>query len=139
LNSSIRSLFIRTNLTSQSVLDSFIGGGFSNIFCKIPLNEDPGGTIRVEPANGDVHKVLLRTKVITSVQITLTNQRNRVIDLNGLNFDISIKLDFVATKDLPQAPNLRLQYQDLQQAQQQEEQEEQPEKLKEKKKTKSKK
>lgn len=151
MNSSIRSLFIRTNLTSQSVLDSFIGGGFSNIFCKIPLNDEPGGTIRVEPANGDVHKVLLRTKVITSVQITLTNQRNRVIDLNGLNFDISIKLDFVATKDLPQGPNLRLQYQDLQargdqiqaggdQIQQQGAPgEEQPEKLKEKKKTTSKK
>ena len=141
MNSSIRSLFIRTNLSSQSVLDSFIGGGFSNIFCKIPLNAEPGGTIRVEPANGDVHKVLLRTKVITSVSITLTNQRNRVIDLNGLNFDISIKLDFVETKNLPQAPNLRLQYLEGQpQAEELLPQDPQDEKkLKEKKTTKSKK
>ena len=100
MNNSIRSLFIRTNLSSQSVLDSFIGGGFSNIFCRVPINSEPGGTIRIEPVNGDVHKLLLKTKAITSISITLTNQRNRVIDLNGLNFDISLKLDFVEVKDL---------------------------------------
>ena len=27
--------------------------------------------------------------------------------MNGLNFDISIKLDFVAVRDLPPPPNLR--------------------------------
>jgi hypothetical protein len=108
MNSAIRSLFIRTNLSSQSVLDSFIGGGFSNIFCRVPLNADgPGGTLRIEPRNGDIHKLLLKTKTITSVSITLTNQRNRIIDLNGLNFDVSIKLDFVAVKDLPPPPNVR--------------------------------
>ena len=107
MNSAIRSLFIRTNLSSQSVLDSFIGGGFSNIFCRVPLNADPGGTLRIEPRNGDIHKLLLKTKTITSVSITLTNQRNRIIDLNGLNFDISIKLDFVFVRDLPPPPNLR--------------------------------
>jgi hypothetical protein len=107
MNSAIRSLFIRTNLSSQSVLDSFIGGGFSNIFCRVPLNADPGGTLRIEPRNGDIHKLLLKTKTITSISITLTNQRNRIIDLNGLNFDVSIKLDFVAVRDLPPPPNLR--------------------------------
>ena len=107
MNSAIRSLFIRTNLSSASVLDSFIGGGFSNIFCRVPLNAAPGGTLRIEPRNGDIHKLLLKTKTITAVSITLTNQRNRIIDLNGLNFDISIKLDFVAVRDLPPAPNLR--------------------------------
>jgi hypothetical protein len=107
MNSAIRSLFIRTNLSSQSVLDSFIGGGFSNIFCRVPLNDVPGGTLRIEPRNGDIHKLLLKTKTITSISVTLTNQRNRIIDLNGLNFDISIKLDFVSVQDLPPAPNLR--------------------------------
>lgn len=107
MNSAIRSLFIRTNLSSQSVLDSFIGGGFSNIFCRVPLNADPGETLRIEPRNGDIHKLLLKTKTITSVSITLTNQRNRIIDLNGLNFDVSIKLDFVQVRDLPEPLNVR--------------------------------
>ena len=107
MNSSIRSLFIRTNLSSQSVLDSFIGGGFSNIFCRVPLNAQPGETLRIEPRNGDIHKLLLKSKTITSVSVTLTNQRNRIIDLNGLNFDISIKLDFVAVRDLPEPLDIR--------------------------------
>jgi len=138
MNSAIRSLFIRTNLSSQSVLDSFIGGGFSNIFCRVPLNAQPGETLRIEPRNGDIHKLLLKTKTITSVSITLTNQRNRIIDLNGLNFDISIKLDFVEVRDLPEPLNIREQIdkniaeKDLQRIKQ-------DEKLKEKNKTKKKK
>ena len=139
MNSAIRSLFIRTNLSSASVLDSFIGGGFSNIFCRVPLNALPGETLRIEPRNGDIHKLLLKTKTITSISITLTNQRNRIIDLNGLNFDISIKLDFVAVRDLPPAPNLREEIdkkiadRDLERIKQEKE------KLKEKKKSKKKK
>tara|TARA_R100000951_G_C2634869_1_gene178938 strand:+ start:447 stop:1574 length:1128 start_codon:yes stop_codon:yes gene_type:complete len=138
MNSAIRSLFIRTNLSSQSVLDSFIGGGFSNIFCRVPLNDDPGGTLRIEPRNGDIHKLLLKTKTITSVSITLTNQRNRIIDLNGLNFDVSIKLDFVEVKDLPEPMNVREQI-DKNIANKDLEKIKAEEKLKEKKKTKKKK
>ena len=144
MNSAIRSLFIRTNLSSQSVLDSFIGGGFSNIFCRVPLNALPGGTLRIEPRNGDIHKLLLKTKTITSVSITLTNQRNRIIDLNGLNFDISIKLDFVAVRDLPEPLNVRQQIdknladRDLERIKQEKQQTDDP-KLKEKKKSKTKK
>ena len=146
MNSSIRSLFIRTNLSSQSVLDSFIGGGFSNIFCRVPLNAQPGETLRIEPRNGDIHKLLLKSKTITSVSVTLTNQRNKIIDLNGLNFDISIKLDFVAVRDLPEPLNIREQIdkniaeKDLQRI---DKQDEKPQvssgKLKEKNKTKKKK
>ena len=138
MNSAIRSLFIRTNLSSQSVLDSFIGGGFSNIFCRVPLNDDPGGTLRIEPRNGDIHKLLLKTKTITSVSITLTNQRNRIIDLNGLNFDVSIKLDFVEVRDLPEPLNIREQI-DKNIAEKDLEEIKDEEKLKEKKKTKKKK
>tara|TARA_S200002703_G_C3785028_1_gene242006 strand:- start:403 stop:1563 length:1161 start_codon:yes stop_codon:yes gene_type:complete len=147
MNSAIRSLFIRTNLSSQSVLDSFIGGGFSNIFCRVPLNADPGETLRIEPRNGDIHKLLLKTKTITSVSITLTNQRNRIIDLNGLNFDVSIKLDFVEVKDLPEPLNVREQIdkriaeKDLEEIKEEREKTRKKidEKLKEKKKTKKKK
>jgi hypothetical protein len=114
MTNSIRSLFIRTNLSTTSVLDSHIGGGFSNILTRIPINAEPGGIITIRPVDGNVHKLLLKLKAITDISITLTNQQNQVINLNGLTFDISLKLEFIADKDLAPGPNRRLDYQTLQ-------------------------
>ena len=107
MTNSIRSLFLRTNLSTTSVLDSHIGGGFSNILTRVPINAEPGGIITIQPTNGDVHKLLLKVKSITDVAITLTNQKNQVINLNGLTFDISLKLEFIADKDLDPEPDRR--------------------------------
>lgn len=110
MTNSIRSLFIRTNLSTTSVLDSHIGGGFSNILTRVPINADPGGIITIKPTDGDIHKLLLKVKAITDIAITLTNQVNQVINLNGLTFDISLKLEFIADKELAPAPNRRLDF-----------------------------
>ena len=110
MTNSIRSLFIRTNLSTTSVLDSHIGGGFSNILTRVAINAEPGGVINVRPADGDVHKLLLKVKAITEISMQLTNQQNQVINLNGLTFDISLKLEFILTEELPNAPNRRLDY-----------------------------
>lgn len=110
MTNSIRSLFIRTNLSTTSVLDSHIGGGFSNILTRVPINAEPGGIITIKPTDGDVHKLLLKVKAITDIAITLTNQVNQVINLNGLTFDISLKLEFIADKELEPAPNRRLDF-----------------------------
>ena len=107
MTNSIRSLFLRTNLSTTSVLDSHIGGGFSNILTRVPINAEPGGIITIQPTNGDVHKLLLKVKSITDVAITLTNQKNQVINLNGLTFDVSLKLEFIADKELDPEPNRR--------------------------------
>jgi len=107
LNNQIRTLFIRTNLTTNSVMDSFIGGGFSNILARVPINTTPGNVITITPANGDVHKLLLRIKAFNSITIRLTNHRNETIDLNGLNFDIALKLDFIENQTLVEADNVR--------------------------------
>ena len=64
---SIRSLFMRTNLSTTSVLDSHIGGGFSNILTRVPIKVEPGQIINIDPINGDVHKLLLKLKAITNV------------------------------------------------------------------------
>ena len=107
VTNSIRSLFLRTNLSTTSVLDSHIGGGFSNILTRVPINAVPGGIITIKPVDGDVHKLLLKVKSITDIAITLTNQKNQVINLNGLTFDISLKLEFIADKELKPEPNRR--------------------------------
>ncbi len=110
MTNSIRSLFLRTNLSTTSVLDSHIGGGFSNILTRVPINAEPGGIITIKPRDGDVHKLLLKVKAITVIEITLTNQKNQVINLNGLTFDVSLKLEFIADKELTPAPNRRLDF-----------------------------
>ena len=107
MTNSIRSLFLRTNLSTTSILDSHIGGGFSNILTRVPINAEPGGIITIKPTDGDVHKLLLKVKSITDIAITLTNQVNQVINLNGLTFDISLKLEFIADKELKPAPRRR--------------------------------
>ena len=107
LTNSVRSLFMRTNLSTTSVLDSNIGGGFSNILCRVPINSEAGGVINVEPVNGDVHKLLLKLKTITNISIRLTNQKNETINLNGLDFDVSLKLEFIEDMELKEPPNVR--------------------------------
>ena len=107
LTASVRSLFLRTNLSTNSVLDSHIGGGFSNILARIPINTVSGGTIKVEPMNGAIHKLLIKSKTITNVSLRLTNQENKDIDLNGLNFDVSLMMNFIHQRDLPNQPEFR--------------------------------
>ena len=107
LTASVRSLFLRTNLSTNSVLDSHIGGGFSNILARIPINAESGGTIRVEPVNGSVHKLLIKSKTITNVSLRLTNQQNVDVDLNGLHFDASLMMNFIHERDLPDQPEFR--------------------------------
>ena len=63
--------------------------------------------VRVEPMNGSIHKLLLKVKAITNVSVKLTNQLNNPIDLNGLDFDISLKMDFIDERELKQRPTMR--------------------------------
>ena len=57
--------------------------------------------------NGDIHKLLIKTKSITSVSLRLTNQENIDIDLNGLHFDVSLKMDFIHERELKTRPEFR--------------------------------
>jgi hypothetical protein len=125
LTNSIRSLFLRTNLSTTSILDSNIGGGFSNILCRVPINTEPGGIINIQPVNGNVHKLLLKQKVITNISMRLTNQKNTTINLNGLDFDISLKLDFIETKFLKRPKTLRKQIAEFEQEQKEKQEEKQ--------------
>tara|TARA_R110000850_G_scaffold128272_4_gene247663 strand:+ start:1831 stop:2970 length:1140 start_codon:yes stop_codon:yes gene_type:complete len=107
MSNSIRTLFIRSNLTSSSVLDSHVGGGFSNILARIPIDREPGEIINIRASDGNVHQLLLKVKDFTEIHIRLTNQRNEEINLNGLDFNISLKLDFIENKRLQMPDNIR--------------------------------
>tara|TARA_R110000824_G_scaffold340739_4_gene527249 strand:+ start:4118 stop:5215 length:1098 start_codon:yes stop_codon:yes gene_type:complete len=92
INGSIHGVYIRTNLTSNSTLDSQ-NGTFSNILARIPIKVQSGGIIFREP-NNSVHKALTQHKNISQISIRLTDERNRLLDLNGLHFQIAVQFDF---------------------------------------------
>jgi len=92
INGSIHGVYIRTNLTSNSTLDSQ-NGTFSNILARIPIKVQSGGIIFREP-NNSVHKALTQHRNISQISIRLTDERNRLLDLNGLHFQLAIQFDF---------------------------------------------
>ena len=106
--SSIRSLYIRTNLTTSSVLDSSVGGGFSSILARVPIEVGSGGIITISPSDGSIHKLLLKIREISRIDVRLTDQKNRVIDLNGLDWDLSLQFDFIEVKELNVPKDKRL-------------------------------
>lgn len=100
MNAAIRSLYIRTNLSTSSILDSSVGGGFSSILARVPIEVSSGGIITVSPSDGSVHKLIIKVREITIIGVRLTDQRNRLIDLNGLDWDVSFQFDFIENPEL---------------------------------------
>lgn len=97
VNFHIRSLYLRTNITQHSVLDSSIGSRFSNILARIPINSQSGGELVVAPSDGAVHQLILKVREITSISLRLTDKDNKLIDLNGLDFQVALQFDFIET------------------------------------------
>ena len=53
-----------------------------------------GGIIFSE-SNTNTHKNLVDVRNISILTIRLTDERNRILDLNGLHFQLGIQIDFV--------------------------------------------
>ena len=102
------SLFVRTNLSSHSVQDSTTNGAFSSILAKIPVDKYSGDVITLSPTDGAVHQLLLKIKMIDTIFIRLTDRKNRLIDLNGLDWNIALQLDFIETPKLEIPKDKRL-------------------------------
>tara|TARA_R110000824_G_scaffold8686_3_gene39115 strand:- start:388 stop:1470 length:1083 start_codon:yes stop_codon:yes gene_type:complete len=97
INGSIHGVYVRTNVVSDSTLDSQ-NGTFSNILSRIPINVQSGGII-FQTASNSTHKAIVDMNYLNALTIRLTDERNRIIDLNGLHFQIAISMDFTyATK-----------------------------------------
>tara|TARA_R110002110_G_scaffold215506_3_gene429391 strand:+ start:515 stop:1684 length:1170 start_codon:yes stop_codon:yes gene_type:complete len=109
VNFHVRSLYIKTNLTQHSVLNSKHGGRFSSILARLPNVVDSGNeTLEIHPSDGIQHKLLLKVRDIDKVFVRLTDVNNRLIDLNGLDWNLSLQFDFIETPEvIHQAPDLR--------------------------------
>eukprot|EP01052_Picozoa_sp_SAG31_P031857 SAG31_NODE_3425_length_4290_cov_171.943927_4_plen_346_part_00 len=93
MNDEIHGLYLRTSLTTDGVLNAETGQ-FGNILSRIPISCNPGGIIFHVPSNS-THKLQITPPVIKYVRVQLTDDHNRILDLNGMNFQISVQIDFV--------------------------------------------
>lgn len=98
VNGMLHGLFIRTNLTSANTMESS-STTFSNILGRIPITSAPGDVIFKEPSNTG-HKSLIQTKSFSQIVVKLTDDRNNLLDLNGLHFQIAIQINYVYHQDI---------------------------------------
>ena len=107
MNGSIHSIFVRTNLTSKSSIDSQTKS-FSTILGKIPIDTNFGGVLFFNPRD-NTQKILLDTHIINILTIRITDEKNRNLNLNGLNCNLSIMIDIVNKTDFIKKDNRRTQ------------------------------
>lgn len=94
INGSIHGVYVRSNLVSKGTLDSQ-NGTLSNILARLPINVQSGGIIFGESNN---HKSVVDLRYVNTITIRLTDERNRILDLNGLHFQLAIQIDFIHAK-----------------------------------------
>ena len=105
LQQSIRGVYVRTNINTMNTLDSQ-SKNFSKILGRVPINVNAGGVLFLDPANS-TYKSLINVGSIKVLQIRLTDERNRILNLNGLNFQIALQFDFIyREKPIPELTSL---------------------------------
>ena len=98
LNDSIHGLYIRQNIATKGTLDNE-EGTFSNILARLPITTNAGGIIFFNAGHTD-HETMVSIPAIQTIGIKLTDDRNRAIDLNGLHFQLSLKISYIHKEKL---------------------------------------
>ena len=74
----------------------------------MPNVPDANETLEIHPSDGIQHKLLLKVRDIDKVFVRLTDVNNRLIDLNGLDWNLSLQFDFIEIPEVEHhPPNLR--------------------------------
>ena len=93
MNDAIHGLYIRQNIATKGSMDNE-NGTFSNILARIQITTNAGGVIFHKP-NEATHHNLVGTNAIDNIGVKLTDDRNRAIDLNGLDWQVALLISFV--------------------------------------------
>ena len=74
----------------------------------MPNDVASGETLEINPHDGIQHKLFLKVREIDKIFVRLTDVNNRLIDLNGLDWNLSLQFDFIQLPEVQhQPPNLR--------------------------------
>lgn len=93
VNGGVHSINIRTNLASKGCIDSQ-SKSYSTILGTIPIDVNFGGIVFFRPADA-IHKIITTGKDIKNIVIRLTDDRDKLLDLNGLSFNVTILVDHI--------------------------------------------
>jgi hypothetical protein len=78
------------NIHCSLITSSYLGGRTSDVIYSHCLNEAPNDIVSVTPAN--VMRMKLETKRINNIQIYLTDQQNRPLDMAGKSDSVFVTL-----------------------------------------------
>jgi hypothetical protein len=96
--SGINYIFVESSsLSSTSNIDSYYGGGQSNVLSSVPLNA-PFGSVAFY--QGDNHKMLVSNKQLSYVSITILDEDRNTVNFNNQPWFIVIQIDFIVEKDM---------------------------------------
>jgi len=100
INYHTQNIYLHTSLTQHSVLDSRLGCRYSDILARIPVDVASGSAVVVMPSDGAVHKLMLKVREITSIEVRLTDLNDKLIDTNGLDWTFSLEFDFIVSPEV---------------------------------------
>ena len=98
-------LYVRTNLSSSNAIESRIKG-ISNVLQKVPITTPPNSFIFFDAAQVSA-KILISTRTIQSITLRITDGEDRLINTNGVHFNISLQFDAVETPKYTLPDNTR--------------------------------
>ena len=69
----------------------------STVVKSLARNDLGGGVVTLDP-NQVSHEALIHTAGVTNIEVRITDERNRLLDLNGLHWQLGIRFRFVNIK-----------------------------------------
>ena len=83
-------LFVKSDIISYMYICS---SELDNVLASIPINCQPNSVIHY--TNFEGNRFLLSPKVFNRIMISLVDERNNVIDTNGLGFNLTLRFDII--------------------------------------------
>jgi len=97
---SIHSLFVHTNLSVANVITT-TNNNFRNILQKIPVNNQFGEIINYNPYLSSQFSSVVNTNEIKSLEISIRDQNDILVDFNNINFEISVLFEIHQRDTIP--------------------------------------
>lgn len=95
--SGINYVFIQSNLTNASNIDSNTGCSQSNVLAAIPIDQPYGSVVTY---TGGQHKSLISTHQISEIKIEILDENRSLIDFANQAWFMVLVIDFVTQRDM---------------------------------------